>query len=417
MLISKFYFLFKQLLSQIWIRLTAFSLLAILTALAAVALKPFIPEQWIWNMGSQSVEPILNIIASSMLAVSTFSLGIMANAMSGAAQSTTPRATQLLLKDKTSQNVLTTFLGSFIFALVGIVALHMGVYDQGGRVILLAMTLVILIVIFTSFIRWIDLLRVFGRIPDTLDRVEKETLSTLQNWQIDPCLGCNAYVENELNTTGWPPIHAEEPQYVQHVDLHALNELAESLEAKFYLTAQPGAFACPTLPLVWSSKELDDENMQKVRRTYHLSSERTFEQDPELGFIVLAETGGRALSQALNDPGTAIDALLRGLRILLQLDIKTLNKPQYSHIWIEPVAVEQLLQTLFVPFMRDGSDIYEVQKTIVSCFENLKMANDPLFSKPLKPLVAKHIAHLQKGGLLKDDQSQLVTRLQKIERY
>lgn len=185
MFFSKFFFLLKQLLAEIWIRLTAFSLLAIFTALAAIALKPFIPEQWIWSMGSQSVEPILNIIASSMLAVSTFSLGIMANAMSGAAQSTTPRATQLLLKDRTSQNVLTTFLGSFIFALVGIIALHMGVYDQGGRVVLMAMTLLILVIIFTSFIRWIDLLRVFGRIPDTLDRVEKESLSTLQNWQID----------------------------------------------------------------------------------------------------------------------------------------------------------------------------------------------------------------------------------------
>lgn len=416
MFISKFYFLFKQLLSEIWIRLTAFSLLAILTALAAVALKPFIPEQWIWNMGSQSVEPILNIIASSMLAVSTFSLGIMANAMSSAAQSTTPRATQLLLKDKTSQNVLTTFLGSFIFALVGIIALHMGVYDQGGRVILLAMTLVILIIIFTSFIRWIDLLRVFGRIPDTLDRVEKATISTMENWQIDPHLGCNPYRESELKTADWAPIHAQHPEYVQHVDLNALNEYAEELDARIFLTAQPGTFACPTLPLAWCSKKLDDDQEKRVRRMFHLANERTFEQDPELGFVVLAETGARALSKAINDPGTAADCLRRGLRILLRFTPKEIDTPDYEHIWIAPLPLDQILTTLFVPMMRDGGEIFEIQSTIVHCLENLSAARKELFSEPLQPIIKKHISHLKNGNLLSEEIEALTARLHKLQK-
>lgn len=415
MFISKFYFLFKELMSEIWIRLTAFSLLAILTALAAIVLKPFIPEQWIWSLGSQSVEPILNIIASSMLAVSTFSLGIMANAMNGAAQSTTPRATQLLLRDRTSQNVLTTFLGSFIFALVGIIALHMGVYDQGGRVILLAMTLLILVIIFTSFIRWIDLLRVFGRIPDTLNRVEKTTLSTLESWQADPHLGCNPYREDELKTANWTPIYAEQPQFVQYADLKALDEYAEKKDARIFLTAQPGAFACPTLPLAWWSSSLTDEEADKVRRMFHLANERTFAQDPELGFIVLAETATRALSQAINDPGTAVDCLNRGLRILLQFKPQELDAPKYEHLWIAPVPLDNIMSTLFIPMMRDGSFIFDIQRTIVHCMENLNAANKDLFGEPLQPLVKKHLSYLQNGKLLPEEKEELTKRLQKLQ--
>lgn len=414
MFASKFFFLFKQLLSEIWIRLTAFSLLAIITALAAILLRPILPEAWIWELGAKSVEPILNIIASSMLAVSTFSLGIMANAMNGAAQSTTPRATQLLLRDKTSQNVLTTFLGSFIFALVGIIALHMGVYDQGGRIVLLAMTLLILVIIFTSFIRWIDLLRVFGRIPDTLNRVEKATLSTLENWQIDPHLGCNPYREDELKTADWMPVYASQPQFVQHVDLNALNELAEEHEARIFLTAQPGAFACPTMPLAWSSAQLEEEDIDKVQRTFHLANERTFAQDPEFGFVVLAETATRALSKAINDPGTAMDCLNRGLRILLHITPAEIDTPKYEHLWIAPVPLSQILHTLLVPVMRDGAEIFDVQQTILQCMENLIAANKDLFAEPLQPIIEKHLSYIETGPLLADDKAALKDRLSNL---
>ena len=40
----------------------------------------------------------------------------------------TPRATRLVVEDVTTQNVLATFIGSFLFSLVGIIALNMGAY-------------------------------------------------------------------------------------------------------------------------------------------------------------------------------------------------------------------------------------------------------------------------------------------------
>ncbi|MCF4098793.1 DUF2254 domain-containing protein [Maritalea mediterranea] len=415
MFVSKFFFLLKQLLSEIWVRLTAFSLLAVMTALAAIALRPFLPESWLWGLSGQSVETILNIIASSMLAVSTFSLGIMANAMTGAAQSTTPRATQLLLGDKTSQNVLTTFLGAFIFALVGIIALHMGVYDEGGRMVLLVTTIIILVIILASFIRWIDLLRVFGRIPDTLDRVEKATLTTLENWQVDPHLGCNPYREGELKTADWTPIHAPNSQFVQHVDLKALNEFAQEHNARILVAAQPGAFACPTMPLAWSSKKLENDEVDKILSRFHLANERTFAQDPELGFIILAETGARALSAAINDPGTAIDCLNRGQRILLQFEPEGFDSPDYEHLWISPVPLEKILKSLFTAIMRDGAEVFEVQATIVRCIEDLLAANKHLFFEPLQPLIRKHIDYIEAGSLLNDEKQDLLARLKKLQ--
>src|SRR5690606_41571550 len=69
---------------------------------------------------------LLNIIASSMLAVTTFSLGVMTAAFSAATTNVTPRATRLLMEDDLTNNVLSTFIGAFLFSIVGIIVLKTG---------------------------------------------------------------------------------------------------------------------------------------------------------------------------------------------------------------------------------------------------------------------------------------------------
>lgn len=66
------------------------------------------------KVGAEAVDNILNILASSMLAVTTFSLSIMVTAYGSATTNVTPRATRLVVEDVTTQNVLATFIGSFL---------------------------------------------------------------------------------------------------------------------------------------------------------------------------------------------------------------------------------------------------------------------------------------------------------------
>ncbi len=72
-----------------------FSVLAILTAAAALFLDPVIPEGWAVRIGASAVDSVLTILASSMLAVTTFSLSSVVSAYGAAASNATPRATQL----------------------------------------------------------------------------------------------------------------------------------------------------------------------------------------------------------------------------------------------------------------------------------------------------------------------------------
>lgn len=124
---SKWQWWINQIVRRIWFRATLFSLGGVASALLAVAFSSYIPADLPAKIGADAVDKILGIIASSMLTVTTFSLSTMVAAYSAATNNVTPRATKLVMEDSTTQNVLATFVGSFLFSLVGIIALATGV--------------------------------------------------------------------------------------------------------------------------------------------------------------------------------------------------------------------------------------------------------------------------------------------------
>lgn len=190
-MIARWRWLLHQLTKRLWFRASLFSLLGIATALLAVVVKDYIPESLPARIGADAdaVDKILGIIASSMLAVTTFSLSTMVTAYGAASSGVTPRVTTLVMEDTTTQNALATFIGSFLFSLVGIIALSTGAYGTQGRVLLFAVTIAVVILIVYTLLRWIDHLSKLGRVGETIDRVEQATIDAINNKVQWPHLG------------------------------------------------------------------------------------------------------------------------------------------------------------------------------------------------------------------------------------
>lgn len=132
-MLSKWQWLLNQLTRTLWVRASLFAVLAIVTALVAIPIQNMFTGSLPFSVGSDSVGSILNILASSMLAVTTFSLSVMVTAYGAASNGATPRATQLVHQDTITQNVLATFLGSLLYSLVGIIALSTDLYGENGH--------------------------------------------------------------------------------------------------------------------------------------------------------------------------------------------------------------------------------------------------------------------------------------------
>lgn len=357
---SKTQWLLRRLTKQLWFRSSLFAVLAVITALVAIAVKPFIPASVSGLIGSEAVDEILAILASSMLAVTTFSLNIMVSAYNSASSSVTPRATSLLLEDRTTQNVLATFIGSFLYSLVGIIALGMGAYGTQGRVVLFFVTLLVIAMIVITLLRWIQHLANFGSLGETSQRVEQATRAALTERLQDPCMGGSAW-QGELPAAATPnPLLPEAIGYLQHIDLQRLNDWADAQQVHLYLAAQPGSFVHPGSPLLWCTQPMSEEDQDHLQRAFTVGEQRSYEQDPRFGLCVLAEIASRALSPAVNDPGTAIDIIGRAVRLFGHPVPAASDEVTWPRIFIEPARISDMFDDIFSAIGRDGAALAEV---------------------------------------------------------
>ncbi|WP_206611600.1 DUF2254 domain-containing protein [Falsirhodobacter deserti] len=359
-------------------RTSLIGLLGILTAGLAAVLERLIPWDLPGQIAAEAVESLLNIIASSMLAVTTFSLSVMTAAYGSATSNVTPRATPLLIEDRVTQNALSAFIGSFLFAIVGLILLPTGVYGERGRLVLFFFTVGIIGLIVISLLRWIDHLTRLGRVGETTGRVEKAATTAMNNRIEQPFLGCRPLPAAFLDRY---PVKAEEVGYLRHVDTTALQDLAEREGIDIFVPLRPGAFVFHGTVLAYLGRAPDDEAEQVVRTAFTVGEERSFDQDPRFGLVVMSEIALRALSPAVNDPGTAIDVIGRLTRVLTIWANRPREavKPEHDRVFLAVLRDDEMLEDAFMLIARDGAGQIEVQLRLQKALSALGRLGDTSF--------------------------------------
>lgn len=360
---------FLRLGRQVWVRAAIFTLTAVVVALAANVLGPLLPFEFGIDLAQNSVGSLLQIIATAMLTVSTFSVTAMVTAFSAATTTATPRSTPLLIADPTSQNAVSTFIGAFTFSLVGIVALSTGYYLPQGRTILFVATLVVIGIVVFTLLRWISHLSTFGRMADVIDRVERAATTSLELHAAAPTLGARPAVAVPPDAVH---VHAEKVGYVTHVDVAALDRLAHRHGLDIHVRATPGRITDARVPLAAVTGAVDDSVRTGLRRAFRIENHRTFEQDPRFGVIALTEIGSRALSAATNDPGTAIEVIASLQRVFARaLAAEPDADVAYERVWVPAPMLTDLVDDAFRPLARDGAADVEVQVRLQKCLASL----------------------------------------------
>ena len=231
--ISKPQFLFREISRQLWVRTSLIAALAVVSAGVGTYLGGFVPDFLAQRLSAEAVAKILAILASSMLAVTTFSLSIMVAAQRWASNQSSPRAQQVIEEDSVSQNVLATFLGAFIFALVSLILVETGVYTQQSIAVALAFTLVVIFLVTLALLLWIDQLPSYGSISETARKIEQNAKNTITRAIELPCLGALPYqASDDIPPTGHE-VRASATGNVRHVDVGMLNSCAEKTTARY----------------------------------------------------------------------------------------------------------------------------------------------------------------------------------------
>lgn len=398
-MISRYTWYLREALKQVWVRVVGMAIFALLAAILARFLSPFLPQSIVLQTGSDAVSELLRILTSSMLAVTTFSLSIAVQAFAAASGSATPRATVLLQEDRTTQNVLATFLGAFLFGLVGLISLRAELYDASGKVVVFLFTIVVIGLVVVALIGWIGHLMRFGRMADTLARVEQAASAALLQRFKNPFLGGRPMQTRIPSDT--KAITADEAGYIQHVDMQALQDCAAEMEANIFLRHLPGGFVAPGTVLASVDKAaLSDEQMTDLRKGFTIGSARSFYEDPRFGLIVMTEIASRALSPAVNDPGTAIDIIGRHVRMLAPWRMREDAKEQFDRIFVPPILLRDAIEDAFRPIARDGAALVEVQVRLQKALATLCMIDPALFGPDCMAMSQEAIDRAAAAGLL-----------------
>ncbi len=357
--------------------------MAVAAVAVAFAIGPYVPGAVADKFGGDATDQILTLLSSSMLVITTFSLGTMVSAHNSAASNATPRAAPLLVEDNYAQNALSTFVGVFVYSVISLVALDAGVYGGGERTVLFGVTASVLVIVVITLIRWIDELTQLGQMHDTLSMIESATVAAIDSQIQSPC-SCGISFEGLPTGLDVP---AGEVGYIQTIDFEAIDQIVGNTSARVYLQCQPGTFTHRHKPLCRIVGVTDEQarGMQEpILNAFVLGPRRTMLQDPRYGLLILSEVAARALSPGVNDPATAIDVIVVGMRTIDHWDQQWTAARQpdapgkavhYGWLYSNPIDMTELLRSCYDAIIRYGAGQYPVMARLLRALQAVRALN------------------------------------------
>jgi uncharacterized membrane protein len=123
--------------------------------------------------------------------------------------------------------------------------------------------------------------------------------------------------------------HHGGPYSIQAIDVAGLVNLAKESAGIIEIVGAVGDTVVELTPLLHVRGTREPIPEEKLRKGIELGNERTFEQDPKYAIRLLVDIAIRALSPAINDPTTAVQALDQIEDLLLRLGQRRLEIGKY----------------------------------------------------------------------------------------
>jgi len=304
---------------------------AIAAGLALPRLETRFLPHLISDISASAATAMYSSIASGMIALTAivFSLTFVMVQFSATAYS--PRLVLWLARDPLLSHALGVFMATFLYALAALAWVDRG----GARVPFISyMTVLGLLLIsigfFVALVHRIARLQVNRLLAFTGER-GREVIDALY-----PPLDSapTALAANRLDFAKKTPSqicsYRGRPLAVQTIQVDALLYMAQQSGGVMEVLTAVGDTLLESTPIVhvYDSRTFIDEDL--LRGAFQLGEERAFDQDPKYALRLLVDIAVKALSPAINDPTTAVQALDQIADLLLRLSRRRVEIGAYD---------------------------------------------------------------------------------------
>lgn len=286
---------------------------------------------YLFRGGPESARAVFSSVASSMMTFAGLVFSVTILVLQQASNQYSPRVLRTFLRDRKSQLALGIFLGTFVYALLGL--RNVWGSSEGLEIhvpslsVWLSAVLVLLCVV--TFIFYIHHVAQSIRAISILVRIREETSRTLEHMYPEG-IGEDMEDARLQRPEGRPSLLVAHPGtsgVLVSVDEEQLYTLAREAHVTIALVPMVGDFVPHggTLLEVWGhAARLDTGALLEL---INIGPERTLQQDTAFGFRQLVDVAERALSPSTNDPTTAVQAIDQLHELLRRLVRKRFPSP------------------------------------------------------------------------------------------
>lgn len=256
-------------------------------------------------------------IASTMVTVIALVLGLTVVALQLASTQFSPRLLRTFLRDLVNQLTLSSFVATFAYSTAGLYTVGISGGERttdyprlavSGALVLLFVSMIMLVFFAHHLAHSIQIDQVMADVEKTTLHVVHESLAPGEDTTPRPDIPGAA-----------TPLLATGSGYVQTFHLQDLVEVAAHHGACLAVVPMVGEHVIVGTPLAWAWSNTDRTSPLSagaaqsltvgLNRGVRLGFERTAEQDVAFGVRQLADIASKALSPAVNDPYTAVQAV------------------------------------------------------------------------------------------------------------
>jgi uncharacterized membrane protein len=291
----------------VWLIPMAYTVVSVICGLVLPRLENAYLPGFAHDMAVGSALAFYSSVSSGMMALTGIVFAIAFVMVQFGAAAYSPRLVVLLSGDRTLFHTLGLFFATFAYSLAAL-----GWTDRGGSgttpLFSGFLVLALLIASMLAFARLIHKLDAL-QVHNILRNIGNRGRAVIRTLFVTPPGADKRVADAALPPETRVIVHSGEPWAVARFDIGALVRLARAAGAVLVIESAVGDTVVEEQVLLrvhGASAPLAD---RAVRRCIHLASTRTFEQDPKYAIRLLVDIAIRALSPAINDPTTAVQAL------------------------------------------------------------------------------------------------------------
>lgn len=318
----------------LWVRPAGAVVVALVLGVALPEAEASPDTPLVYGADADAARSTLQSIIAATLTVTATVFGFIIVALQVAATQFSPRSLRTFVRDRGTQNSLAIFLGVVAYCLAVLLRTSDGRDEAPAIAMTLAVALILLVVCTLAFL--IHHTAQSIRIERLMESITEDTLATIGHVEGD--------VDEEAEgTSAVPPtpasaseVMARSSGYIEEIDADALDDLARRLDVVIGLRHRVGDHCIAHLCLAWAWRRgggtVDEPTLAQVvegvAEAVSIGVERTMEQDVAFGPRQLVDIALRAISPAINDPRTAVEATKHLSRILCVLS----DRPLLPHV-------------------------------------------------------------------------------------